>query len=231
MVRLRSSVAALIVSLVASSALAAMPSGDEMLTHIAAMQPAATPFVVNYVEVPSQGIARVAVRVLSDGQGRARIDLQDLQGGVSRSRFFGAVTQGAVESLDRAPIWLQWWMARPATMIAKVVGIDAGVRSLGHADGEILWVVGASPKQQEVPQLHVERETGRLRRAVDAGDAGPIAPARLDEYVTHEGVVTRFPKRLTLRINRRDVVLVNTWLREGDATQFGPEEFLPAKTR
>ena len=208
-----------------------MPSGDEMLTHIAAMQPAATPFVVNYVEAPTQGVARVAVRVLSDGQGPARIDIQDLQDGASRSRFFGALTEGAVQSLDRAPIWLQWWMARPVMTIVKATGIDAGVRSLGHADGEIVWVVGARPKQQEVPQLHVERETGRLRRAVDGGDAGPIAPARLDEYVTREGVVTRFPKRLTLRINRRDVVLVNTWLREGDATQVGPEEFLPAKPR
>ena len=218
MVRLCSSGAALIVTLAASSVLAAM-------------QPPATPFVVNYVEAPATGVARVAVRVLSDGQGRARIDVQDLQGGVSRSRFFGVVTQGAVQSLDRAPIWLQWWMARPVMKIAKAAGIDAGVRSLGHADGEILWVVGASPKQLEVPQLHVERETGRLRRAVDGGDEGPISPARLDEYVSREGVVTRFPKRLTLRINRRDVVLMNTWLREGDATQVGPEEFLPAKTR
>jgi hypothetical protein len=231
MVRLYSVTFALIFTFAASAAHGAIPDGKAMLTRIATTQPAPAPFVVNYVEAPTEGVALVAVRVIADGKGRARIDIQDLQGGLSRSRFFGALTQGATQSMDRAPIWLQWWMGRPVTEIVAAARVKSAIRSLSHAGGEILWVLGAGPKQPDVPQLHIERETGRLRRAVSGGDEGPVVPARLDDYMERNGAVTRFPRRLTLRLNGRDVTLVNTWMRVGEDAQIDPGEFVPATVR
>jgi hypothetical protein len=231
MARAYSPLVALTIVLSASIAHAALPSAAKMMAQVTSMQPSPTPFVVNYVEAPVDGVALLAVRVIADGAGRARIDMQDLQGGLSRSSFFGPTARGAIQSIDRAPIWLQWWMGRPVAEIATAAGVMVSTRSLSHADGEILWVLGAGPRQPDAPQLQLERETGRLRRAVSGEDGGPVAPARLDDFVQREGVETRFPKHLTLRVNRRDVMLVNTWLRVGDAAKIAPEELVPSTAR
>jgi len=202
-----------------------------MLARMATTQPEPVAFVVNYVESPKEGRALFAVRVIADGAGRARVDIQDLADGRTRSRFFGAENKGAVQTIEHAPPWLQWWMGRPVAEIAKSAQVAVSTRSLAHAGGEILWVIGAGPRDLKAPQLHIERETGRLRRVVSGGDHGSVTPVRLDDYTAQDGVVTRFPQRLTLRLNRREVTLVKTWLRVGAEARIDPEEFLPSTPR
>jgi len=231
MVRFRLPCVILLFLLAAPVVHGALPSGEEMLARIATTQPAPVAFVVNYVEAPTEGRALFAVRVIADGTGHARIDVQDLQGGLTRSSFFGVEKKGAVQTIEHAPLWLQWWMGRPVAEIVKSAQVSISTRSLAHAGGEILWVIGAGPRDLDAPQLHIERETGLLRRVVSGGDDGPVVPARLDDYTTQDGVVTRFPKRLTLVLNRREVTLVKTWLRVGEDARIDPEEFLPSTPR
>ena len=220
---------ALYVLLCASAAFAAIPKGEHVLAMLAEVHPKPTPFIANYVEqAPEGGLSLFALRVVSDGQGRARLDVSSLRTNTTESRFFATTEADGVEALSAAPVWLQWWLGEPIARLMALGGVKTESVSLAHIEGTVTWVLGAGPREPARPQVHVERSSGRLR-GISGGDEVPImAPARLDDYIAHEGTMTRFPRRLTLRLKGRDVVFVNTWLRRGAEVVFEAGEFTPA---
>ena len=183
-------------------------------------------FSVNYVEQAPDGVAKVALRVVSDGQGRARLELQHLDSNRVETRLFDARPRAGVELLDRAPVWLQWWMGRDGPALATASALALERTSLDHIDGTVLWVVGAGPREPDVPQLGIERMTGLLRHAVALVD-GAVRVTRLGAFVTEDGVQTCFPARLDVIVDGRKVTLVNTWLRTGEDARVDPKEFDP----
>ena len=230
MPRVRAALALVFVLSVPSTAEAVVPSGAKIVAHMTVQRSA--PFVANYVETSATAVPRVALRVVSDGQGRARLDVQLLDKERTETRIFRPLLDEASgsEPAERAPVWLQWWMGRDARDITTSAHIDLGLSSLAHVDGTILWVVGAGPRQAATPQLQVERETGRLRRAVTV-DGDTVRSSQLDAFIVRREQTTCFPQRLTLSIGGRDVTLVNTWLRIGDVARVEPKEFEPPVAR
>ena len=216
----------------APAAEAALPSGERVLEVLEAQQLAPLTFVVNYVEeAPKGGTPSLALRVVGDAQGRARIDTLSLRSGETQSRYFGAQGQEGVTPLEQAPFWLQWWMGRPVRDLVARGGVKSERVSLAHIEGVVVWVLGAGPRERVRPQVHVEREGGRLR-AVMGGDEMPIMEAaQLDDYILVDTLITRFPARLTLRRQGRHVTLVNTWLKRGAEVTIGPEELTPPAKR
>ena len=99
--------------------------------------------------------------------------------------------------------------------------------SLAHVEGVVVWVLGAGPRERMRPQVHIERESGRLRAVMGQEEVPIMVRATLDDYVSDEGVVTRFPRRLTLRQGGRDVVFINTWLKRGEKASIAPGELVP----
>lgn len=229
----RVAVALLCVVAVAPSGHAVVPGGAKILAHMATAQPAPTPFAVNYVETAPDAPSRLALRVIADGLGRARIDLQRLDIGETHTVRYGSVGSdrpAGAKPVDEAPLWLQWWMGRPPMEMAAGARVDLDITSLAHADGTILWVVGAGPRDADRPQLQIERDTGLLRRATAVGGTGENAtvhPARLDDFIATERGFSRFPKRLTLTVDGRVVTFLNTWVRTGDAAKLDPRELAP----
>ena len=237
MVSIRLLAAVALLGLVVPTAHAVVPSGSRVLSYLVETQPSPVPFAVNYVEASRGGDSKLAIRVVSDGQGRARLDLQFLDQDVTTTLLFRtaeASTSPGVERLDDAPLWLQWWMGRSGAEMAAGAHVDVTISSLAHVQGTVLWVLGAGPRQGDRPQLQIERETGLLRRAVTVrghGEDAVVSPARLDGFIAQGEVVTRFPERLTLTIEGREVTFVNTWLRMGNAVHIAPGELRPPAPR
>jgi len=84
------------------------------------------------------------------------------------------VRPAGVDALDEAPAWLQLLVGEDVDVVLKRVGVDRSRVSLAHADGTILWVVGAGPRALDLPQLHVVRATGRLWRVIERRTVGEV---------------------------------------------------------
>ena len=219
-----------LIALSAGPAYAAMPSGPEVIEHLRAHAPAATPFVVNYVEdAPPGGVAKLAIRVAADGKGSARLDRYDLHSGATMTTLYASTTKSGVSPIKEAPLWLQWWTGVPIELLCEGAKIDTTRVSLAHAQGVVLWVLGAGPKDTQTPQLQVERKHGLLRGAVGADPARIMSSVKLDDYTDAGPGTLRLPKTMRIRAGEGELRMVKTWMQQGVDVQFQPEEFAPAK--
>lgn len=204
---------------VAPAAFAHVPDGRGILEKAAKAAPPRIPFVLNLEEVPgaSADPPRRAFRLSREPEGPIVLETEDLAGGgIDVRRFSDAkeVREGELP-LDRAPAWVLWLAGVAPGEIARAKGIDVSRTALSHAATDVLVVVGAGPREADRPQLHFERATGRLRRAVDVEvSGGGTKTVRAELSGTKEGPAPaeRFPARVTLLEDGARTELALTWL-------------------
>lgn len=187
----------------AADAAAVVPAASRVLDATRAAAPPAAAFVLNLVEVPAEGSPKRAQRVAYDGAGRLRVDAQDLATGDTRTTWYGPATTEAVLPLDAAPLWALYLAGQPLDALLRARGVDLDRTSLAHADGVVLWVLGAGPRDADTPQLAVERSTGAARRLVDrVGPAENLVTVDVsfEGRQAADGPAARFPDRLRVRV-------------------------------
>ena len=138
------------------------------------------------------------MRWILGAHGRARADLLRLSPGGSQVRYL---------SPDRVPPWLRLLAGEPAAEVAAAVGLDTAKTSLAHDGGTILVVVGAGPRQRtgpQLPQFHVEQDTGRLRRVIWADASGTTHDVRRGGELVMDGAPTGWPARLVERVGQQE---------------------------
>ncbi len=155
---------------------AAVPSGSRALALAdEAERPSSEPFAANLVEVARPEPPAIALRIEAREDGSLILEEQQLGPGISTIQTFRQVPEGGAAAegelpLEAAPAWLLWLAGRAPSEIADLKGIDRKRTTLSHRDAEVLVVIGAGPRDEERPQLHVERSSGRLVRTVEAGE-------------------------------------------------------------
>ncbi|TNF31424.1 MAG: hypothetical protein EP329_12400, partial [Deltaproteobacteria bacterium] len=220
-----------------SPALGVPPKGTLVVERAAAALPPAGWAEAAYLEVGSPGHpSRLGLRVSLSPAGVIRQDIQDLgpRGTLSSQVWapVGAAPAGA-ELLDDAPGWLQLLSGRPLAAVLRAKGVDATVTSFAHDGPTILWVLGAGPHAPEAPQIHVERDSGRLRRFTERvlGPA-PVDGAPRAEHVIHvrlsgkaaeEGAEAAWPARVEVEAGGRTVTFALSALTLGEP--LAPERF------
>jgi len=159
---------------------AALPSPDVVVNHARAAQAPPREVDVTYMERTAGVPSRRAFRVRARGYGVFRLDTQDLAIGATHTRVWvrpGLKGPGhagpevglpeARSALDDAPFWIRWFLGEPVETILQDMEVDMSRVSLDHDGAVILWVLGASPAEDDLPQVHVERRGGILRRLVE----------------------------------------------------------------
>lgn len=125
----------------------------------------------------------LALRVLIAPDGRIRQDLQRIQGRVTASTVWAPSSVDAnARSVKTAPAWLRVLAGHDLGQVLTDMQVDRGVTSYAHDKAQILWVVGAGPRDVQSPQLHVERATGTIRQITE----------RLGEGETAQSVTVRW---------------------------------------
>ena len=158
--------------LISSSVWAQLPNWESILVHVQKAQPERYHVMATYEEATTGSRPPMAIRVVVRADGALRLDIQDVHHGHTKSRVWNlsskvSETPPPSEGASRPPAWLCWLVAYPLSEMMADKAVATARVSLSHLGGVILWVVGAGPQQPDVPQLHFERESGRLRRSVD----------------------------------------------------------------
>ena len=234
---LPTSLALALLTLGAGSVAAAPPKGATVIKVAGAAQPPPSWAEASYLEIGAPGHpARISLRVSLSPTGAIRQDLQDLgpTGSLSSQVWapVGAAAAGA-ERLDDAPGWIQVLAGRSLDAVLRAKRVDAGVTSLAHDGATILWVLGAGPHAPDAPQVHVERETGRLRQFTERlpGPPGPdgsttperVVAVRLSGGAADTGERAAWPARVEIAAGGRVVTLALQSLTVGeplDARRF-----------
>lgn len=157
------------------------PRGAEVLALAAKAQTAPRWVRANFVErrPGSAGAAAgsLALRLAFSPSGAIRLDVERLGAVRSVDTTLWGGSQPGARPLAQAPGWLQVLAGRPVAEVARDKGVDPKITSLAHAGPIILWVLGAGPRDSTLPQLAIDRSSGRLVRFTDrAGDGD--APGR-----------------------------------------------------
>ncbi|PIE20404.1 MAG: hypothetical protein CSA66_00535 [Proteobacteria bacterium] len=147
----------------------------------------------------------LALRVMLSPRGVVRQDVQGLRDGYALETLVWAdedLGVAGARPLVEAPAWLQVLAGRDLRAILAAKGVADGRTSLAHDGSTILWVLGAGPHDPDLPQLHVERATGRLRAFVErvAGvDGVPTSVAvTLSGRAAEVGPRAAWPQRITI---------------------------------
>lgn len=122
--------------------------------------------------------------------------------------------------LTSAPAWVRLLAGSPPREVVRSLGVDRRITSLELVEHTVLVVVGAGPRQRDVPQLHLERETGRLRRVIERRPPGPNQPApgplldvRLDGVAGEDPLSKAWPARIEVTEGDKTRVLHVTAVR------------------
>lgn len=214
-----------------SAARAVVPAPSRVLELAREGAPPATAWVMNLLEAPAEGPARKALRVASDGAGRLRMDAQALDTGLTTTTWYGPSADSTVLPLESAPLWVLYLAGQPLDGLLRVRGVAMDRTSLAHADEAVLWVLGAGPREDSLPQVAVERATGRVRRLVERAGASEN-PAVIDVFFDGqqpgEEPAARFPARVRMKSGAAAVVVWRlSWLGFG-AAAGAPEMTPPA---
>ena len=144
----------------AASALGAPPSGG---------------FVVVLEQLPPETLKAgrssfqptFELRVLYTPPGKFTIERHDLTQGTQRETRYDATATNP----SLPPLWLRWLVtgAKAVKPLTTAMGL-APRTSLARAGRDVLWVWGAGPRDRSSPQLHLERDTGRIRRIIVGND-------------------------------------------------------------
>lgn len=205
--------------LMVPAARAALPDGDAMWAHALSQRTASVVADITWTEVREEGPGRFAMRAIFDGTGRLRLAVQDMRDGSTTVEDWAANPgQTAALPLDDAPFWLRWLSGVPLPGARQRLGLDGARTSLAHDGPTILWVLGAGPRQPDLPQVQVERESGRLRRVVErrpgSGVAG-VLDVFLEELHGPEHPASPWPHRIRVREGPADRLYQATRVRVG----------------
>ncbi len=172
--------------MIAGPALATPPSPRSVVTKARAAQPAKGWATATFLQQARAGQApSLALRVTLSPDGVIRQDVQRLRDGYAIETLVwadAAPDRAGVLPLGDAPGWLQVLSGRPLDAVLKAKSVDRRRTSYGHDAATILWVLGAGPQDPDLPQIQVERDSGRLRAFVErvaaaGGAATPVAVA------------------------------------------------------
>lgn len=160
-----------------SPAAAAIPAAQEVTAKARVVLSRAAPARLTYVETRSAGPPALAMRLVvvpGDGLRMEHVALSDAAKVGPEARVWrrGEALPMGVSALHRAPAWLQLLAGEDLRAVLKRMDADRERVSLAHADGTILWVVGAGPRALDQPQLHVVRATGRVWRIIERQAVG-----------------------------------------------------------
>lgn len=132
--------------------------------------------------VSKLGVPSEVMDVVVSTKGRVLIRHHRIADGSVESRNWHANRRGeprpakgqgvAQPPPNEPPAWVRWLSGQSATALFRTLGIDRSVSSLALSERTVLWVAGAKPRQFGRAQVHLERETGRLRRVVEL--RGPV---------------------------------------------------------
>jgi hypothetical protein len=205
--------------LMPSSGWAQLPIWETIQVAAQKAQPERYHVMATYEEVHTGSRPSMAIRIIVNAEGDVRLDTQNVQNGHTKSRVWALspstpAPRSPSKGSLRPPAWLCWLAAHPVSDIVHDKGIATSRVSLAHLDGTILWVVGAGPHDTELPQLHFERDSGRLRRAVDK----VLSPeedknAWVEFEPSHDPAQRGWPKKIAFGQGTQRRVMVNTWLR------------------
>lgn len=211
-------------ALAASRAVAIVPEARPTLERADKDHPGApAPVLLHLAQRPAKGrpSGDLEIRVLvaeHEGRRHLRIDYQHLVGplaGQTISQVYvdapapapqptapGEVVPRAMPrpALADAPMWARLLVGEPATRVATDAGVSFETTSLARDGRTIIVVVGADPRDRRSAQLHFERETGRLTRAIQTrgGDSPRTLDARFEGRLGEEGPDALLPARIRL---------------------------------
>jgi len=103
------------------------------------------------------------------------------------------------------PAWIRFMARDSVTDILRQMKVNLSRTSLARAGTTILWVIGAGPHDKHLPQVHLERKTGRLRRVVTRV-GGLVYDVRFDGRFAKDGVGLSFPKRVRVTRGKEEIV-------------------------
>lgn len=216
-----------------ATAHAVVPGASRVLEAARDGAPPPVAFVLNLVEVRPDGPARQALRVASDAAGRLRVDTQALDTGLTRTTWYGQPASASTLPLESAPLWVLYLAGQPLDDLLRSRSVDTSRTSLAHADDVILWVVGAGPREDTLPQLAVERATGRVRRLVERSGSSEnpvVTDVFFEGQQAAEGPAARFPARVRVKVGDAPALTWRvSWL-SLDAAPSASEMAPPART-
>ncbi len=220
MARLVAVVLGLWVSLLAPSASSVVPNAGRIERLMSGSPPPTGAALIELEERGDGGKATAALR-LEVSSSEVTLVEQDLTTLATRSvTWHRSVEPGSPgQYLSSAPAWLQLLAGTPARQVIRSLGVDRKTTSLGLAGHTVLWVLGAGPRSRVVPQLHVERKTGRLRRIIEqrppapnSGPRGPLLDVSLSGAAGESGPAAAWPGRIDMtEAGRRRVLVVTSF--------------------
>ena len=136
--------------------------------------------------------------VIATKDGRLMWRRHRLKDGQIDSHRWGEKKHASKARINEAPAWLQWFAGQKARAIFEAIKLDRQTSSLALLGKQVLWVAGATAQQPMRPQIHLERDSGTLRKIVELrGDA--VFEVSLKGDMKSGTTQTRWPAFITFR--------------------------------
>jgi hypothetical protein len=127
---------------------------------------------IELVEITAARTPQRLMRIVASGEGRILLEIQDLAQATTMLHAWDRRPQ--IQPRRPAPAWLEWLTGMKGGELFRLLALDPKRRSLARDGTTILWVAGAGPRDVLLPQVHLERVTGALRRIVQPDTPWPI---------------------------------------------------------
>ena len=154
----------LLLTLTPGEAQAFVPDARTVIKKLATAQPARLDLRVRLEEVREKGPSRWSIQIVAARDGRLRVDRQSVAGADDVTLIRDRTRPGLPKA--RFPAWVRFLVGDNPRAVLNAMRVNRARTSLARLGTTILWVLGAGPRAQALPQVQLERVTGRLRRVV-----------------------------------------------------------------
>jgi hypothetical protein len=178
-----------------------VPTSKVMLKRLESAQGPRSDMRVSFMEAKTKGPVDWIASLVSRKDGWLRFDEEDQRKQtVTIWRRDPKASQGPL-----IPAWVRFMARDPMMDILRQMKVNLGRTSLARVGTTIVWVIGAGPHDKNLPQVHLERKTGRLRRVVTR-EGRIVHEVRFDGRFAKEGVGASFPARVSWTRGKEQIV-------------------------
>ena len=142
--------------------------------------------------------------VLSTKEGVLVLREHHLSDGEIHAKRWQRGHKDASKARRNAPEWLQWLTGKKANAMFRDLALDRKTSSLARDGRKVLWVAGATAHQPTRPQVHLERESGILRKIVQSRKDRTITVSFSGHFLVEQST-THWPHMIAIRDGQRTV--------------------------
>ena len=188
----------------APNAYAWIPSASVMERKLETHRRPAMNLRIELKSAAKSGVPVSTAEVLSTKEGVLVLREHHLSDGTVHVKRWQSGHKDASKARRNAPEWLQWLTGKKAHAMFRDLALDRKTVSLARDGRNVLWVAGATAHEPTRPQVHLERESGVLRKIVQMREERIITASFSGHFVVEQST-THWPSVIAIQDGERTI--------------------------